>query len=131
VATWREDALCKKKASEFWFPPVDVPAMAQYYNIGRLLCDRCPVWKHCLADAEENSEVMGMWGGLIPKERGGHIKEHGTRVRYRQGCSCLICKNANDKKLHKLPEWLIPLQGETFDIVEIKKAIQEWQKSSK
>lgn len=72
-----------------------------------------------------------MWGGLIPKERSGYLKDHGTKVRYRQGCSCVQCRNANDKKLNELPEGLIPQQGETFDIVEIKNAIQAWQQSLK
>lgn len=132
MSDWFALAACRGKPSEFWFPPPDTPAMSQYYNIGRLFCDRCPVWDDCLDYGKD--EPIGMWGGLIPKERaflGEHQrfspKEHGTVVRYRQGCKCRSCEDAAYTQLDPLPPSLIPNRSDTpVDIAEVKKAVQEF-----
>lgn len=132
---WLAKAPCRGKPSEFWFPPPETPAMSQYYNIGRVVCDRCPYWEECLELGKD--ELTGTWGGLIPKERAwvgeNHKhspKEHGTIVRYRQGCRCPECEDAAYTQLAPLPPGLIPDRSDQpIDIVAVKKSVQEFLKN--
>ena len=39
------------------------------YEIGREICNGCPIREECLEGAMERRERYGMWGGLIPIER--------------------------------------------------------------
>lgn len=73
----------------------------------RALCRRCPVRAECLAQAMENQEPWGIWGGLSTEERVGLARRqarpqpatlppHGTNRRYcRHGCPCQACKDAH------------------------------------
>lgn len=73
----------------------------------RALCRRCPVRAECLAQAMENQEPWGIWGGLTTEERAGLARRqarpqpatlppHGTNRRYcRHGCPCQACKDAH------------------------------------
>jgi WhiB family redox-sensing transcriptional regulator len=38
-------------------------------NVAQDLCERCPVRVDCLADALEDSELLGYWGGSSQRER--------------------------------------------------------------
>lgn len=85
---WRQQALCRGKRSDFWFPPLAGNRNA-YVPFGRLVCQQCPVWEECL-DSGKN-EDFGIWGGLTARERDGFPHPHGTWLRYRQGCRCNDC----------------------------------------
>lgn len=98
---WRADALCLGKHPDLWFPPLDKAVGNAYVPIGKAVCERCPVWRPCLQDGLD--EYWGTWGGLSSKERqvfhpGGaaNYAQHGTFVRYRQGCRCSLCAEAHD-----------------------------------
>jgi hypothetical protein len=91
---WRSDALCLGKHSDYWFPPLFGNRQA-YIAYGRMVCERCPVWAPCLQSGE--NEVHGMWGGLSNRERGSSpsvLHRHGSWQRYRQGCRCSECHDA-------------------------------------
>jgi hypothetical protein len=68
---WSDDALCTGLHSEMWFPPLfkderSAPE-SQYYELGKLVCDTCPVREQCAEAGAE--EEYGMWGGQTPKDR--------------------------------------------------------------
>lgn len=119
---WVTKSLCKGKHPDFWYPPVDVPNASMYYDIGRQLCERCPVWDDCLKYGRE--ETFGMWGGLNPMERKvfigrrGVIRPHGTVARYRQGCSCTECEDAAHQQRTHLDLSTVPNTGETLEDIE-------------
>lgn len=127
---WRKDAACLGKHADFWFPPNDKIARFSYADIGRLVCRRCPVWSKCLEDGKE--ELWGNWGGLTPKERavfvlsGGKYGDHGTYVRYRQGCRCSSCTNAEFADKTPININAIPCHGEPLPKPEdlIKRVVQ-------
>jgi WhiB family redox-sensing transcriptional regulator len=108
---WFTKALCRSKSQEFWYPPEDTPMENFYYDVAREVCRRCPVWDVCLDLSL--SEKYGMWGGLTPKERRAKKNksgraDHGTDIRFRQGCSCDSCETVAYTQLCKLPNSLIP-----------------------
>ena len=112
-----QEGLCKRRNTDFWYPPLETDVPDKYYDIGREVCHRCPVWKECLNAGL--SERWGMWGGLTPTERMARttpspkpsvFKPHGTWIRYRQGCKCNDCVSAHEKEtisinLDILPGW--------------------------
>lgn len=115
--TWLQDALCRGKNADLWFPPMEEANQAPYYRIGKSLCYRCPVWKECLKYAQDNNEVWGCWGGLTPQERRNpHKTPHGTIEKYRIGCRCVSCKDSSAKMRPTLPVNDIPMMGEPYDI---------------
>lgn len=124
---WIYEALCRGRHAYFWFPPPEVPNSSQFYVVGKAVCERCPVWKECLSEGKE--EVIGMWGGLGPNERGLTAspvwRNHGTVSRFRQGCKCSMCESASKKKVLPLDMRLIPLTGENFVISEVKERVQK------
>lgn len=117
---WLEDALCHGLHAHLWFPPLESPTPGNYYEVGKKVCFRCPVWKECLDEATRNGEVWGMWGGLTPQERRGTTRvAHGTVEKSRLGCICIDCKRTtwriyNDLDLDKLPK-----SSEEFDISKL------------
>ena len=66
-----EGALCEGLHSEMFFPPLfkdeRTAPEAQYYELGKWVCDICPVREECAELGAE--EEYGMWGGITPKER--------------------------------------------------------------
>jgi WhiB family redox-sensing transcriptional regulator len=61
---WRDQALCRGRETEVFFPEGDQPTI-----IAKSICRRCPVRRDCLAHALERSERYGIWGGLTERER--------------------------------------------------------------
>lgn len=128
---WMPDSLCAGKNGDIWFPPFETDRPEAYYYVARQVCNLCPVWKECLNLGK--SETYGMWGGLTPQERlplqrqdkGLHLAEHGTSVRYRQGCSCKLCEKAHSTRVRN-PKVLecLPKQKEEFDILDIANTLQ-------
>lgn len=91
---WRDESLCRGKNSDYWFPPL-VGNRQAFIPVGRMVCERCPVWEPCLQSGEE--ETHGMWGGLLIRERGDaplQLHPHGSWLRFRQGCRCGSCFDA-------------------------------------
>lgn len=114
---WLQDALCRGKNADFWFPPMEEANQTPYYRIGKSLCYRCPVWKSCLLYAQDTNEVWGCWGGLTPQERRNpHKVSHGTGEKYRLGCRCKDCKEVSSHNRPQLNNDNFPLMGESYDI---------------
>jgi hypothetical protein len=71
MAHWSELAICTGLHSEMWFPPVfkeeRTAPESQYYELGKWVCDICPVREDC-AEAGADEEY-GLWGGMTPKDR--------------------------------------------------------------
>ena len=123
---WMEEASCRKRKNDFWYPPLDTDVPDNYYAIGREVCHRCPVWEKCL-DAGID-EKWGMWGGLTPQERTvlittnpkpSAIKQHGSWIRYRQGCRCSDCVEGNNQPTNKINMSVIPKHGEPVQDLEM------------
>lgn len=68
---WADDGLCRGLHNEMWYPPLfkeeRTAPEAQYYDLGKLVCEQCPVIDECREAGRE--EEYGMWGGQTPKER--------------------------------------------------------------
>lgn len=61
---------CMISDPEAWFPNQAQSASREIRN-AKKLCESCPVQRECLAYAVANPELLGIWGGLTPKERLG------------------------------------------------------------
>jgi len=61
---WRSRALCVGADEDLFFPQTGKSARA-----AKAICARCPVRMRCLAEALDNGETYGVWGGLTPEER--------------------------------------------------------------
>lgn len=66
VEAWYEDAACKSRSAEVFFPPSDVPGAAQK---AKTICAGCPVQEQCLEFALETAQTEGVWGGMDAGER--------------------------------------------------------------
>lgn len=136
MTAWLSRALCKGKPSDFWFPPVESPHISQYYLVGKLMCDRCPVWEDCLDYGKD--ELYGMWGGLIPRERPIEgtapmsLGIHGSITRYRQGCNCTQCADAAFTPMKPCSPDLLPDHKDApIDIQETVKSLSEMFETGK
>lgn len=125
---WREQALCKDCHVDLWYPPLDTDIPENYYTISRAVCRQCPVWKQCLDDGVD--EKWGLWGGLTPQERtaltvdhpkASVMRPHGTWTRYRQGCRCTECVEAEAKEINEINIQEIPKMGTTLIDLEMLK----------
>lgn len=75
--TWRDDAACRGLAQPWHDPwhPEDATTNATLYDEARAICDVCPVWQPCLADAMATESGRGlrvrhgMRAGTTPRER--------------------------------------------------------------
>lgn len=69
--SWEEKGLCKGLHSEMWFPPLfkeeRLAPESQYYDLGKYVCENCPVIEECREAGKD--EEYGMWGGQTPKDR--------------------------------------------------------------
>lgn len=67
---WMEEALCKGKHNDLWFPPFsderDAPEK-QYFDIAKMVCEHCPVQVACRYQGA--AEEFGVWGGTDPYDR--------------------------------------------------------------
>jgi WhiB family transcriptional regulator, redox-sensing transcriptional regulator len=63
--TWRDEAACKGKPTEWWYPTPSQTALH-----ARLICAACPVRVECLDWALDTPEIHGVWGGLSQRQRG-------------------------------------------------------------
>jgi WhiB family redox-sensing transcriptional regulator len=60
---WASQAACKRKDPDSLF----VQGAAQH--VAKLICRGCPVRAECLADALDNRDEFGVWGGMTERER--------------------------------------------------------------
>ena len=128
---WMESALCRNKNSNIWFPPFETTTPELHYAVARIVCNVCPVWEECLSIGRK--EVYGMWGGLTPQERTPlqkesrttHLAEHGTVVRYRQGCSCIECDDANIMRPLRSEVNMDLIPSNTEDLPDLKNLLKE------
>lgn len=102
MAHWSDDALCTGMHNEMWYPPLfkeeRTAPEAQYYDLGKLVCEQCPVIEDC-RDAGKDEEY-GMWGGQTPKER-----RHGI---YRKPKTILPMSKMSEMPLHTDVPLFIP-----------------------
>jgi WhiB family redox-sensing transcriptional regulator len=79
---WHEQAACLP-GSTFWGRPVDpewwFPRSEHGTQLGKRVCETCPVISQCLGDALR-IEVSGIWGGTDEIERYGHLVTHKPRA---------------------------------------------------
>lgn len=61
---WREQALCAQTDPESFFPEKGCST-----KDAKSICALCPVRAECLAEAIEQDERFGVWGGLSERER--------------------------------------------------------------
>lgn len=123
---WMSDALCRKMHGDIFFPPFESQTPEINYLIAKQVCNVCPVWDSCLSIGRK--ETYGVWGGLTPQERlplqkdtTNNLAEHGTVVRFRQGCSCSVCDWAHTSRpLRKeIDIDSVPLIGEALPDLKI------------
>lgn len=117
---WLPDALCRGLSQDFFYPPLDAPSPNHYYTIGKHVCKGCPEWRNCLAEADKNEEVWGLWGGLTPQERKRRATLlHGTFEAKRGGCRCAKCITAPSWEDHQPNLDLIPKSGESYELLPL------------
>lgn len=66
AVTWRQDAACRGSDPDGWHPR---RFDAETEQAAKAICDQCPVRTNCLAEALEQNETRGIWGGLSETER--------------------------------------------------------------
>jgi len=111
---WAEKALCRNKAQDLWYPPMDSTTPEKYHVIAKKVCSVCPVWDYCLDLGKK--EMYGVWGGLAPQERLqmqrnkglAQLAPHGTMERSRQGCDCDACNDFAPNLDNKINISVIP-----------------------
>lgn len=117
---WLDKALCKNLHTDLFYPPLDDKTPNDYYSVAKTICYNCSVWKPCLDEATKHADRWGCWGGLTPQERKSPKKvAHGTKERYRTGCSCVPCTEEHNKASPTIDTQKVPKIGQHFDISEL------------
>lgn len=62
--SWRDEAACKGKPTEWWFPNQGETA-----SLALAICKRCPVADECREYADTAGERYGVWGGATGRLR--------------------------------------------------------------
>lgn len=65
--SWRDDAACKDKPTDWWFGSDRVASEETQWAIA--ICEGCPVRAACLDFAINTHQEEGLWAGLNPRER--------------------------------------------------------------
>lgn len=63
-SSWQSAAMCAQADPEAFFPE-----QGGSTKEAKRVCQDCPVRTECLAEALENDERFGVWGGLSERER--------------------------------------------------------------
>lgn len=75
---WREDAACRGKETNVFFPATDEEA-----GPAKAICATCPVREECLEFALLTRQEDGIWGGTTETERRRlrrRLREHARRA---------------------------------------------------
>jgi WhiB family redox-sensing transcriptional regulator len=81
ITIWGEDAVCKGKPQEWWYPEnFNSAGCRKDVTRAKLYCQICPVKTHCLQYALKYNEEHGVWGGMTPSER-GNSRSYRNKVR--------------------------------------------------
>lgn len=76
ASAWRIDAKCAGVRGPNMFPnELYRPAVEE----AKSFCESCPVRLECLAEALNNNEKYGIWGGMDAWERGQLRKKGGVK----------------------------------------------------
>src|SRR5574337_2215602 len=78
---WKDDAACRDKDSELWFPDMADPKWELKASQAIAICERCPVKQTCLDYAIEAKELHGIWGGVTARQRGILIRKRNAELR--------------------------------------------------
>ena len=70
VMSWTDQAACRDVSEDVFFPPKNEAGKADKVLEAKSVCRRCPVILECRAHAFSYPETVGIWGGLLPIERG-------------------------------------------------------------
>lgn len=91
---WFDDALCRGVGPDYFFPegfdaraPGEQRRINEMYEIGKQMCNRCPVKEQCLKYGMEQDTASygyGLWGGLSAHER----YKLAMSNRYVRQCGC-------------------------------------------
>jgi WhiB family redox-sensing transcriptional regulator len=76
--TWQARASCRGDGPHNYFPARGGGA-ARQLAAARAVCSTCPVAEQCRADAIDDPNRVGVWGGLTPGER-AKIRRAGQRA---------------------------------------------------
>jgi WhiB family redox-sensing transcriptional regulator len=70
TADWRDDAACRGRDPELFFPDNATTAAARaQIAAAKQVCRRCPVTLTCLTWALACGQQAGIWGGTTEQER--------------------------------------------------------------
>lgn len=80
--SWRDEAACRGQDPAIFFPERggDVTMAVSF-------CERCPVRESCLAEAMQNREEFGVWGGVSGRARRTLRGRGGYQIKRR----CFFC----------------------------------------
>ena len=73
---WMARAACRGADPELFFPKNGREAQVTAKYVKATYCNPCPVRNECLQEAVANCELIGIWGGLAPKERRVHRRAY-------------------------------------------------------
>lgn len=69
---WRQNAACKGRDGELWFPTAKANAAR-----AKSICATCPVALDCGLWAIHTRQPAGIWGGVDERERARHLRDRG------------------------------------------------------
>lgn len=76
---WTTKAACKGMPVNDFYPTGHGPAAVKSVRAALAVCDRCPVRRECLDDANALGDFYGIRGGLTGSERASMVR--GRRIR--------------------------------------------------
>jgi WhiB family redox-sensing transcriptional regulator len=78
---WRDEAACRDKDPELFFPVGMGPAIQQQVAMAKSVCFTCPSTAKCLAWALDTGQDAGIWGGTEEGERRAMRRRARSRIR--------------------------------------------------
>jgi len=69
IQRWMKDAACKGNNEGDWFP--EAPGNSPAVKIALEICKNCLVKQECYDYAITQPQLVGIWGGVTARKRGG------------------------------------------------------------